>query len=367
MYDLISTPSVVVELEQVTENLKKMDALNRTYGIRVRPHIKPHKSVYFALEQLSCGAHGITCAKLSEAETMADYGIDDIFIAYPMVGGFRIKRAVALARRLKRLILAVDSMECAVPLNEAAKAAGITLEVRLEVDTGAKRTGVQRTKAAELAKEVHQLSNLNLTGIYTFKSLVYHDKPTEDKVIAGAEEGDMMEAIADEIRKAGVPIAEISAGSTPTGVEVAKTGKVDEIRPGTYIFKDHMLCKEGAAEPEDIAVRIYATVVSTPCREYAVIDGGTKTFPMDILLDTPPYCYPGYALIAGNDDLQLRRMNEEHGIITSKKGDTGLKVGDKVELIPIHVCTAINMQNSVYLYDGETLRQEVVAARGMLV
>ena len=80
MYDLISTPSVVVELEQVTENLKKMDALNRTYGIRVRPHIKPHKSVYFALEQLSCGARGITCAKLSEAETMADYGIDDIFI-----------------------------------------------------------------------------------------------------------------------------------------------------------------------------------------------------------------------------------------------------------------------------------------------
>ncbi len=88
---------------------------------------------------------------------------------------------------------------------------------------------------------------MNLTGIYTFKSLVYHDEPTEDKVIAGAEEGDMMEAIADEIRKAGVPIAEISAGSTPTGVEVAKTGKVDEIRPGTYIFKDHMLCKEGAA------------------------------------------------------------------------------------------------------------------------
>ena len=86
MYDLIPTPSVVVELEQVTENLKKMDALNRTYGIRVRPHIKPHKSVYFALEQLSCGARGITCAKLSEAETMADYGIDDIFIAYPLIG-----------------------------------------------------------------------------------------------------------------------------------------------------------------------------------------------------------------------------------------------------------------------------------------
>jgi D-serine deaminase-like pyridoxal phosphate-dependent protein len=118
---------------------------------------------------------------------------------------------------------------------------------------------------------------------------------------------------------------------------------------------------------EDIAVRIYVTVVSVPSTEYAVIDGGTKTFPMDIPLDAPPYYYPGYALVEGNEDLQLRRMNEEHGIITSKKGDTGLKVGDKLALIPIHVCTAVNMQNQVYLYDGESLRQEKVAARGMLV
>ncbi len=367
LLDQLETPCIVIDMARAEENVIRMQAEADAAGCRLRPHIKTHKMPLFTRMQLAHGAAGITCAKVSEAEVMADGGAEDIFIAYPMVGDFRIKRAIALAGRLKRLILAVDSMECAMPLNEAAKAAGITLEVRLEVDTGAKRTGVRRTKAAELAKEVHQLSNLNLTGIYTFKSLVYHDEPTEDKVIAGAEEGDMMEAIAEEIRKAGVPIAEISAGSTPTGVEVAKTGKVDEIRPGTYIFKDYMLCKEGAAEPEDIAVRIYATVVSTPCREYAVIDGGTKTFPMDILLDTPPYYYPGYALIAGNDDLQLRRMNEEHGIITSKKGDTGLKVGDKVELIPIHVCTAINMQNKVYLYDGETLRQEVVAARGMLV
>ena len=334
LLDQLETPCIVIDMARAEENVIRMQAEADAAGCRLRPHIKTHKMPLFTRMQMAHGAAGITCAKVSEAEVMADGGAEDIFIAYPMVGDFRIK---------------------------------ITLEVRLEVDTGAKRTGVQRTKAAELAKEVHQLSNLNLTGIYTFKSLVYHDEPTEDKVIAGAEEGDMMEAIAEEIRKAGVPIAEISAGSTPTGVEVAKTGKVDEIRPGTYIFKDYMLCKEGAAEPEDIAVRIYATVVSTPCREYAVIDGGTKTFPMDILLDTPPYYYPGYALIAGNDDLQLRRMNEEHGIITSKKGDTGLKVGDKVELIPIHVCTAINMQNKVYLYDGETLRQEVVAARGMLV
>ena len=367
LLEQLETPCIVIDMEKAKANIKQMQEEADQCGCKLRPHIKTHKMPLFTRLQLEAGAYGITCAKVSEAEIMAEGGADDIFIAYPMVGAFRVKRVIALAKRVKRLILGVDSMECAIPLNEAAKEAGLTLEIRLEVDTGAKRTGVVRDQAVALAKQLQTLKNLKLTGIYTFKSLVYQDVPTTDNHKAGVEEGDLMEQIASELRAAGIPISEISAGSTPTGLEVAKTGKVDEIRPGTYIFKDHMLCKENAAMPEEIAVRIYATVVSTPCKEYAVIDGGTKTFPMDISLDTAPAFYPGYAIVAGNEDLRLRRMNEEHGILISQKGDTGLKVGDLVELIPIHVCTAVNMQNTVYLYDGEKLTKEVVAARGMLV
>lgn len=363
----LETPCVVIDVRKARENVIRMQEEADICGCRLRPHIKTHKMPFFAAMQLEHGASGISCAKVSEAEVMADGGVDDIFIAYPCVGEFRIRRAIRLAGRVKRLILAVDSPEGARALNQAAGEAKVTLEVRMEVDTGAKRTGIPRERAVELAKLIQELPHLELTGIYTFKSLVCRDRPTEDKHEAGLEEGDLMEKIAESIRRAGVPLKEVSAGSTPTGLEVAKTGKVDEIRPGTYIFKDHMLCMEGAAEAKDIAIRIYATVVSTPCKEYAVIDGGTKTFPMDILLDAEPYRYPGYALIAGNDDLQLRRMNEEHGIITSLRGDTGLKVGDIVELIPIHACTAVNMQNEVYLYDGVGLKKEKVAARGMLV
>ena len=363
----LETPCLVIDMEKTMKNIQMTQAAADQYGCKLRPHIKTHKMPLFARMQTQAGAAGITCAKVSEAEVMADGGLDDIFIAYPLVGKPKIRRAIALLKKVKRLILAVDSMECAVPLNEAAREAGVCLEVRLEVDTGAKRTGVLREQAVELAKKLSALSNLKLSGIYTFKSLVYKDEPTQDKVIAAREEGELMEELARDIRAAGIEIQDISAGSTPTGEEVAKTGKVTEIRPGTYIFKDFMLCKEGAAVYEDIAVRYYATVVSTPCKEYAVIDGGTKTFPMDILLDTEPYYYPGYALVEGNDDLQLRRMNEEHGILTSKKGDTGLKVGDKVVLVPIHVCTAVNMQNTVYLDYGDCLQKEPVKARGMLV
>jgi D-serine deaminase-like pyridoxal phosphate-dependent protein len=108
-------------------------------------------------------------------------------------------------------------------------------------------------------------------------------------------------------------------------------------------------------------------VVSTPNEEYAVIDGGTKTFPTDVPILTPPMNYPGYAVAEGRPDLCLTRMNEEHGMLISTQGKTGLAVGQKIALLPIHVCTAVNMQNQVYLLEKGVLRVQKVDARGMLV
>lgn len=363
----LECPCIVIDYDQAVKNIHEMQKMADSCGVKLRPHIKTHKMPMFARLQIDAGAAGITCAKVSEAEVMAEGGIEDIFIAYPMVGKVRTERAIRLGRKVKRLILAVDSAEGAHMLDEAAERHGVRLEVRMEVDTGAGRTGVAEKHAAALAREITECRNLKLTGIYTFKSLVYQGKATADNEKAGKEEGEMMRRIADSIEAAGISLEDISAGSTPTGIEVAKTGCVTEIRPGTYIFKDVMLCKEHAAKPEEIAVRYYATVVSTPADGYAVIDGGTKTFPMDILLDCEPNFYPGYAVVEGNDDLQLRKMYEEHGIITSKKGKTGLKVGDVIALVPIHVCTAINMQNSVYVRRDGELEKIPVAARGMLL
>lgn len=363
----LETPCLVIDMEKAQSNITKMQQQVQDCGCRLRPHVKTHKMPLFARMQLEAGAQGITCAKVSEAEVMADGGCDDIFIAYPLVGEFRINRALKLMRRVKRLILAVDSLEGARQLQLASKKAGVVTHVRLEVDTGAKRTGVLEADAVGLAAAVCAMENLRLTGIYTFKGMVYQGEVTCDRKKAGEEEGALMGRLAEKMRSAKIMIEDVSAGSSPTGVAAAMTGLVNEVRPGTYIFKDIMMCREGAAKKEEIAVRYYATVVSTPCEEYAVIDGGTKTFPMDILLDQAPYYYDSYAEVENNPDLKLRRMNEEHGILTSVKGKTGLKVGDRISLIPIHVCTAINMQNEVYLDYGSFLKKECVAARGMLV
>ena len=368
MLENLETPCVVIDEVLAKENIRRVQAACDEAGVALRPHIKTHKMPYFARLQVEAGAKGITSCKVSEAEVMADGGLDDIFLAYPLVGRPKLERAMLLSKRIKRLILAVDSIPQAAALNEAAARAGIVQEVRMEVDTGAKRTGVTKEKRLALAAALKEMKNLKLTGIYTFKSLILDEKPTEDNEAAGEEEGRLLEEIREELRALGFEELEVSGGSTPTGLQVAKTGKVDEIRPGTYIFNDYMLTKEKAAVPENIAVRIFATVVSVPAEDYAVIDGGTKTFPMDILLDQAPYYYNSYAVPVGRPDLELRRMNEEHGILISTKGKVDLKVGDILELVPVHVCTAINMQNQVYLYDSEkgTIRKEKVEGRGML-
>lgn len=362
----LETPCLVIDVAQARRNIQAVQRAADEAGCRLRPHVKTHKMPFFTRLQLEAGASGICCAKVSEAEIMAGGGADDIFIAYPMVGGFRIRRAAALAREIKRLILAVDSLEGAKALDEAARREQITFEVRLEIDTGAGRTGIPIPQAAALAKEISAMQNLRLTGIFTFKSLVYRGEPTCDNALAAEEEGEMMRGAAKAIRDAGVEIGDISAGSTPTGLAVAKTGMVNEIRPGTYIFGDFMLTKEKAAQMEDIAVRFYATVVSCNHPGYAVIDGGTKCFPTDAAPGQPPYFYPGYAAVEGGGNLRLSRMNEEHGIVTAENGETGLHVGDVISLIPIHVCTAVNMQNSVYLLEDGQLRRQTVDARGML-
>lgn len=363
----LETPCLVIDMAQVRRNIAQMQQAADQAHCALRPHIKTHKMPLFAQMQVAAGAQGITCAKVSEAEVMADGGLADIFIAYPMVGAPRVARALALNRRVQRLILAVDSLPGAAALNAAAQAADEVLEVRLEIDTGAGRTGVPIEGAVSLAREIASMSHLRLTGIYTFKSLVLNGEPTTDNERAAQEEGRIMAEVAKAICAAGIPLQDISAGSTPTGAAVARTGLVTEIRPGTYIFKDLLLCGENVAQPEEIAVRYVATVVSTPHEEYAVIDGGTKTFPTDIQPGTAPALANGFAVVEGHPELALSRMNEEHGILTAKSGHTGLKVGDILTLLPVHVCTAINQQNKVYLLENGTLRQQKVEARGMLV
>jgi len=366
MFDSIETPSVIIEMGKVKRNISSMAKDIRGKGCSLRPHIKTHKIPELALMQLGYGACGITCAKLSEAKVMAESGIKDIFIAYPVIGKDKIARALELNNEV-RLILGVDSERGALALSEAALATGTVFEVRLEIDTGLRRTGIAPHKAAEMARLISGMQGISFGGIYTFRGSVFDGKPTTDTIAAGKQEGAILTGVKRDIEKLGIEVRDVSAGSTPTARSVAEVDGITEVRPGTYIFNDMMQTNIGAAVIEDCAVTLLVTVISTPSPDLAIIDGGSKTFAADAKMGTTPFYLEGYGRILGYEGLILERLTEEHGMIVSGSGETGLEIGKRLRVIPNHVCTTINLHDHVYLLEEDgNIRKVKVAARGKL-
>lgn len=360
----LDTPFIIADMRVVKRNIDAMQKSADSFGCALRPHIKTHKSAAIARMQVDAGSAGITCAKTSEAEVFARNGIDDIFIAYPLVGRLKLERALAIQKTVKRLIVAADSIEGARAMSEFALSENAVFETRLEIDTGAGRTGVPINSLSDIGAELLKLKGIRLTGVYTFKSMILEHNVTNDAEAAGREEGRMIAAAAAELGKLGFDIRDISAGSTPTGLSVAATGLVNEIRPGTYVFYDWMTMREGACSEDDIAASVWATVVSVPEPGLAVVDAGSKMLAADVRLNSAPANLAGFARVAGRDDLILDRLNEEHGMIRSTGGDTGLTVGQRLRLIPAHICTAVNLQDRIYTWDGKNIGEITVDARG---
>jgi D-serine deaminase-like pyridoxal phosphate-dependent protein len=358
------TPFVLIDVPGMDRNILEMAEIAEKNGVSLRPHVKTHKIPAIARKQVGAGAGGITVAKVSEAEIMADGGLDDIFIAYPVVTEAKIRRAMLLNERV-RLIVGVDSLEGARKLSSVAEEKGAAVEVRLEVDTGLKRTGVRLREAVELAGGISKLGNLDLTGIYTYRGAVLENGgPTLDLEKAGYQEGALMVSLANQMRERGIKLEDVSLGSTPTAKYAAEVEGVTEIRPGTYVFYDRMQAELGACSLEDCAARVLATVVSRPTPDLAIIDGGSKTFATDVQPGKEPLGLEGFGHIIGHPAAVLERLTEEHGMLALDEADD-LGVGDTVEIVPNHVCSTVNLHDDVYLRSADDSIEKVrVAARG---
>lgn len=367
MNDRLDTPSVIIDTNVMERNIRSMADSAKRLGIALRPHAKTHKMPWVAQKQLDAGAVGITVAKVSEAEVMAEHGIRNIFIAYPLVTPAKIARAVRLSGQIE-LIVGVDSLDGAKLLSQAALEAGRELQVRLEIDTGLRRTGVPYDQAEALASAIHAMEGLRLTGIYTFRGALLGGKPTLDLQAAGAEEGRLMAELADRIRAQGVPIADVSVGSTPTGLQAAVAKGVTEIRPGTYVFQDRMQARLGVCSLGDCAGSVRVTVVSRPAADLAVVDGGSKTFATDVQPNTDPMQLQGFGHVIELEDAVLERMSEEHGMLRLGPAAqaSGLKAGDVLHIIPNHICSTVNLHDKVYFKSGDNYEERAVLARGKL-
>jgi D-serine deaminase-like pyridoxal phosphate-dependent protein len=356
------TPYVLIDGPKMKRNIRKIADVASKNGVALRPHVKTHKIPSIAREQVEAGAAGITVAKISEAEVMADGGMEDIFVAYPLVTEAKIRQAIQVDERVARLVVAVDSLEGARRLS--AVAGDRTLEVRLEIDTGLRRTGVLYDEAVGMAEEIEAISNLNLTGIYTYRGAVLGGSKTLELEKAGLEEGQLMVSLAERMRERGIGVDEVSVGSTPTAEYVAKVDGVTEIRPGTYVFYDRMQARLGACSLDECAAVVVCTVVSRPARDLVIIDGGSKTFATDVGPGAEPLNLKGYGHVVGYPEAVLERLTEEHGMLSVDE-ECDLEVGDTLQIIPNHICSTVNLHDEVYIAreDGG-VEETLVAARG---
>jgi len=362
----LETPYIMIDCVLMERNLRQMadGALQR--GVALRPHTKTHKQPGLAHRQIELGAKGVTAAKLAEAELLAAAGITDIFVAYPIIGKTKADRAAKLAASGIRLIVGVDSIEGARMLSRAANAHNITLEIRLEIETGLQRTGIDTDKAILVAKTITRMDNLKLTGIFTYRGAILAGQSTTNLRAAGHEEGQLMVAAANQLRKAGITIDEISVGSTPTALFAAEIEGITEVRPGTYIFQDRMQAELGVCSLDECAALVWATVISRPTPDRIIIDGGSKAFASDIQPGKPPLNLKGFGHIVGDPDAVFDRMSEEHGVIIIRP-ETTYAVGDKLTIIPNHICSTINLHNNVIIKESDgQLRKVAVAARGLM-
>jgi D-serine deaminase-like pyridoxal phosphate-dependent protein len=347
--DDLMTPAAVIDLPRMTANLDRMAAYASEHELRLRPHTKTHKTPELANEQIRRGAAGVTVATIHEAEVMSAVATD-VLMAYPPVGRHKLDRLLALPDAL-RITVALDSMEALEGLALAAATAGRTIGVLVEVDLGMRRVGVADPAAAlALARRAADATAIDYRGVLFYPGHIRQavDEQDADLTSLTNDLGAVIATLTDD----GLPPAVVSGGSTPTAFASHRVGGLTEMRPGTYIFNDRTTAEMGACDWDDCAYTVLATVVSTAVPGQAVVDAGSKALTREELRAAGT----GLGAVLDHPEVIVRTMSEEHGVLDITRTDWRPRVGDRVRIVPNHVCVSVNMHNRLWAVEGEDIR-----------
>jgi len=352
----IDTPALVVDLDRMDAAIARMAAAMSERGVALRPHAKTHKSIEVGRRQVGAGALGLTVGTVGEAEVFADGGLDDLFIAYPMVpAGPKAERLREVARRA-RLRVGIDSVVGAHAVADALGDDRERVSVLVEIDCGGRRTGVAPSDAGPVAAAATHLG-LDVIGVFTHGGHGYHGP--DARAAAAEDEVRGLTDAAGSLRAAGVEPSVVSAGSTPTAFDSAR-GAVTEERPGTYVFGDRQQVALGSIAPDAPAAVIAARVVSvnTAARRF-VIDAGAKTLTKDL-----PAYLAGHASIPELGAV-VDRVSDYHGVVEVKDGGSLPEIGQVVLAVPNHICPVVDLfATFLVARDGAIIDTWRVDARG---
>lgn len=355
----LPTPALLLDAAVVRRNIQRLADYASTVGLNIRPHLKTHKSKRLALLQIEAGAIGVTTAKVSEAEEITGAN-QDVLVAYPPIGGARAERLAALAR--DRVVhVAVDSLAGVLTAAAATQAAKTTIGLLVDLDVGLGRTGVQSPAATlPLAQAIDRTPGLRLDGIMVYPGHIWD--PVDQQAIALKKVGQTIEETVALWAQHGLAAAIVSGGSTPTAYQSHLVGRLTEIRPGTYIFNDMNTVRGGFCTLEDCSARVLTTVVSDAVAGQVIIDAGSKTLTSDRCIPMPDSGFGHVVEFAG---ARITHLSEEHGQIDVTACSTKPAVGDRLTVIPNHICPCINLRDMMWWVEtDEPPRQLAVDARG---
>ncbi|HEY6013190.1 MAG TPA: alanine racemase [Candidatus Limnocylindrales bacterium] len=351
----IETPAVVVDLDRVDANIARMATYMRDRDVALRPHAKTHKSLELGRRQLAAGAVGLTVATIGEAEVFAAGGIDDLFIAYPLIADRgKAERLRQLAERAT-LSIGVDSTTGAEAIAAAVRGAARRPRILVEIDCGGRRTGVLPDAAGDLAVRCRALG-LEVVGVFTHAGHAYAGP--EARAGAASDEVSGLAAAADSLRAEAIEPIVVSAGSTPTAMLSARD-VVTEERPGTYVFGDRLQAALAGDPESGVALLVAATVVSHGARGGFVVDAGAKILAKDVA----PFI-DGHGAVLGWD-ATISRVSDHHGVVELPAGAARPAIGEVVLVVPNHVCPVVNLVDEyLVVRDGRLVDRWPVDARG---
>lgn len=361
-YDL-PTPALLIDIDRTKENIQMMQERADALGLKLRPHIKTHRMPYFAKMQVEAGAAGIACAKIGEAEVMADAGIDDIFIANEVIGIDKYERLRDLHRRI-HVRIGIDNKVQLAQMEQVFAEEEKPLEVLMEYEVGEVRSGiVEDEQLIELVEAVKRCKHVVLKGIFSHEGHTYKADDMEDCVRKAKIAYERTVRAANIIRDLGVEIDTVSIGATPSIMNGAYLEDITELRLGTYIFFDVGQSK-AINDFSHCAATVLASVISKPHGERVVMDSGAKAL-VSQNRPTGICATKGFGAIKGAEHINIENLFDEHAVLNSAEFRDMVEIGDKVVVIPSHICPTVNLYDKAYLVScGKVIGTLPVECRG---
>ena len=363
----LKTPTFLVDLAKLKTNIRRMQERAVKQGVRLRPHVKTHKTAEIARLQVPDNASGITVSTLAEAHFFQKAGFEDITYAFPITPN-KLGEAADLTRRLKHFHILIDQPATARAVAAFGRKSHVSFSVFLKVDCGYHRAGVDPSSpnAVQLVGAIQSSPHMRFRGTLTHAGHSYHCRNREEIIAVAQQEKDIMVAFAERLEQSGFGCETVSVGSTPTAVHAPDWRGVTEIRPGNYAFFDKFQADIGSCSPEEAAATVLTTVVSHyPQHNQLLIDAGALALSKDpgaVHIDDRIV----YGAVMSSPGLKLFNISQEHGLITSEApiAFNDFPVGSLLQIIPNHSCLTAALFDRYHVVEGNQVIDEWRPMRG---